>query len=133
MITAKSVTIFVGIGIAIAGAFALASVSREQGVVHKLLEISLGVFSLFAGLFISFDPTAGAPTLANVVTVLLFVRGLMGLVDGFQATVGKSWIFSAAVIDIVLAFLLDRVGPAGAAVTVGLYVGLKHHSSGASG
>ena len=59
-ITAKSVTILVGIGIAIAGASALASVSREQGVVHKLLDILLGVFSLFAGLFITFNPTAGA-------------------------------------------------------------------------
>jgi uncharacterized membrane protein HdeD (DUF308 family) len=50
---------------------------------------------------------------------------LIGLVFGLQAATGKSWIILSAVIDLVLAYLLYKMGPAGAAVTVGLYVGLS--------
>ena len=80
---------------------------------------------MIAALLIIFNPAAGAVSLGLVVTILLFARGLLGLVFGFQAAVGKGWIFFSAIIDLVLAVLLYRMGPAGAAVTVGLYVGLS--------
>lgn len=124
IITAMSVAILVGIGIAISGASALAAASRDQGG-QKLLDILLGLLGVVAALLIIFNPAAGAVSLGVVVTILLFARGLLGLVFGFQATAGKSWIFLSAAIDLVLAFLLYRMGPAGAAVTVGLYVGLS--------
>ena len=124
IITVTSVAILVGIGIAISGGSALAAASRDAGG-QKLLDILLGLLGVVAALLIIFNPAAGAVSLGLVVTILLFARGLLGLVFGFQATVGKSWIFFAAVIDLVLAFLLYRIGPAGAAVTVGLYVGLS--------
>jgi len=125
IITAMSVAIFVGIGIAISGVSALASAFRDEGVGHKLLDLLLGLFSLLAAFLVVFNPVAGALTLGTVVTILLFARGLIGLFFGLQAAVGKSWIILSAAIDILLAFLLYRLGPAGAAVTVGLYVGLS--------
>jgi uncharacterized membrane protein HdeD (DUF308 family) len=124
IITVTSVAILVGIGIAISGGSALAAASRDRGG-QKLLDILLGLLGVVAALLIIFNPAAGAVSLGLVVTILLFARGLLGLVFGFQATTGKSWIFFSAVIDLVLAFLLYRIGPAGAAVTVGLYVGLS--------
>jgi len=124
IITVESVAILVGIGIAISGASALASASRDQGG-QRLLDILLGLLGVVAALLIIFNPGAGAVGLGTVVTVLLFARGLLGLVFGFQATAGKSWIFLSAAIDLFLAFLLYRLGPAGAAVTVGLYIGLS--------
>jgi len=125
IITVTSVAILVGIGIAISGGSALASAFNDEGIGHKLLDILFGLFSLLAAFFIIFNPVAGALALGTVAMILLFVRGVVGLVFGFQAAVGKSWIILSAVIDIVLAFLLYRMGPAGAAVTVGLYVGLS--------
>ena len=124
IITVTSVAILVGIGIAISGGSALAAASRDHGG-QKLLDILLGLLGVVAALLIIFNPAAGAVSLGMVVTILLFARGLLGLVFGIQATAGKSWIFLSAVIDLVLAFLLYRMGPAGAAVTVGLYVGLS--------
>lgn len=125
IITVTSVAILVGIGIAISGASALASAFKDEGLGHKLLDILLGLFSLLAAFFIIFNPAAGALALGTVAMILLFARGVVGLVFGFQAAVGKGWIILSAVIDIVLAFLLYRMGPAAAAVTVGLYVGLS--------
>jgi uncharacterized membrane protein HdeD (DUF308 family) len=125
IITAMSVAIFVGIGIAISGGSALASAFRDEGVGHKLIDLLFGLFALIAAFFIIFNPAAGALSLGTVAMILLFARGVVGLVFGFQAAVGKAWIILSAVIDIVLAFLLYRIGPAGAAVTVGLYVGLS--------
>jgi uncharacterized membrane protein HdeD (DUF308 family) len=124
IITAMSAAIFVGIGIAVSGASALASASRDQGG-QRVLDILLGLLGVVAALLIIFNPAAGAVGLGTVVTILLFARGLIGLVFGFQAPAGKSWIFLSAAIDLVLAFLLYRTGPAGAAVAVGLYVGLS--------
>lgn len=124
IITVESVAILVGIGIAISGASALASASMAQGG-QKVLDILLGLLGVVAALLIIFNPGAGAVGLGTVVTILLFARGLLGLVFGIQATAGKGWIFLSAAIDLVLAFLLYRLGPAGAAVTVGLYVGLS--------
>jgi membrane protein HdeD len=124
IITATSVAILVGIGIAISGASALASASRDQGQ-QRVLDILLGLLGVIAALLIIFNPSAGAVGLGLVVTILLAVRGLLGLVFGFQAPAGKSWILLSAVVDLVLAFLLYRMGPAGAAVTVGIYVGLS--------
>jgi len=125
IITVTSVAIIVGIGIAISGVSALASAIKDEGVGHKLLDILLGLFSLLAALFVIFNPVAGALALGTVAMILLFARGLVGLFFGFQAAVGKSWIILSAAIDILLALLLYRLGPAGAAVTVGLYVGLS--------
>jgi uncharacterized membrane protein HdeD (DUF308 family) len=124
IITATSVAILVGIGIAISGASALASASRDRGE-QRLLDILLGLLGVIAALLIIFNPSAGAVGLGLMVTLLLFARGVLGLVFGFQATAGKGWIFLSAVVDLVLAFLLYRMGPAGAAVTVGIYVGLS--------
>jgi len=125
IITVMSVSILVGIGIAISGVSALVSAFKDEGTGHKLLEILLGLFSLVAAFFLIFFPVAGALTLGTVVMILLFARGLVGLFFGFQAASGKNWIFLSAAIDLLLAFLLYYVGPAGAAVTVGLFVGLS--------
>jgi len=125
IITVTSVAIVVGIGIAISGVSALMSAFKDEGIGHKLLDILLGLFGLLAAFIIIFNPVAGALALGTVAMILLFARGLTGLFFGFQAAVGKSWIFLSAAIDILLAFLLYRIGPAGAAVTVGLYVGLS--------
>ena len=125
IITVVSVAIVVGIGIAISGVSALASAFKDEGAGHKLLDILLGLFGLLAALFIIFNPVAGALTLGTVAMILLFARGLIGLVLGFQAAIAKSWILLSAAIDLVLAYLLYKMGPAGAAVTVGLYVGLS--------
>lgn len=125
IITVMSVSILVGIGIAISGVSALVSAFKDEGTGHKLLEILLGLFSLVAAFFLIFFPVAGALTLGTVVMILLFARGLVGLIFGFQAASGKNWIFLSAAIDLLLAFLLYYVGPAGAAVTVGLFVGLS--------
>lgn len=125
IITVMSVAILVGIGIGISGVSALASAFKDEGAGHKLLDILLGLFSLLAALFVIFNPVAGALTLATLAMILLLARGLIGLFFGFQAAAGKSWIFLSAAVDLLLAFLLYRIGPAGAAVTVGLYVGLS--------
>lgn len=125
VITVMSVAIVVGIGIAISGVSSLASAFKDEGAGHKLLDILLGLFGLLAAFFLIFYPVAGALTLGTVVTILLFARGLVGLFFGFQAASGRNWIFLSAAIDLLLAFLLYRIGPAGAAVTVGLYVGLS--------
>jgi len=125
IITVTSVAILVGIGIAISGGSALVSAFNDEGIGHKLLDTLFGLFSLLAALFIIFNPAVGALALGTVAMILLLARGVVGLVFGFQAAVGKSWIFLSAAIDILLAFLLYRMGPAAAAVTVGLYVGLS--------
>ena len=125
IITVMSVAILVGIGIGISGVSALASAFKDEGAGHKLLDILLGLFSLLAALFVIFNPVAGALTLATLAMILLLARGLIGLFFGFQAAAGKSWIFLSAAVDLLLAFLLYRIGPGGAAITVGLYVGLS--------
>jgi uncharacterized membrane protein HdeD (DUF308 family) len=125
IITVKAVSILVGIGIGISGVSALASAFKDEGAGHKFLDILLGLFSLLAAFFLIFNPVGGALTLGSVVMILLFARGLASLFLGFQAANGRNWIFLSAAVDLLLAFLLYRMGPAGAAVTIGLFVGLS--------
>jgi uncharacterized membrane protein HdeD (DUF308 family) len=125
IITVKAVSILLGIGIGISGVSALASAFKDEGAGHKLLDILLGLFSLLAALFLVFNPVGGALTLGSVVMILLFARGLISLFLGFQAANGRNWILLSAAVDLLLAFLLYRMGPAGAAVTIGLFVGLS--------
>ncbi len=125
IITVKAVSILLGIGIGISGVSALASAFKDEGAGHKLLDILLGLASLLAAFFLIFNPVGGALTLGSVVMILLFARGLISLFLGFQAANGRNWIFLSAAVDLLLAFLLYRMGPAGAAVTIGLFVGLS--------
>lgn len=125
IITVMSVAILVGLGFGISGVSALASAFKDEGAGHKLLDILLGLLSLLAAIFVIFNPVAGALTLGTIAMLLLFARGLIGLFLGFQAANARNLILLSAAIDLLLAFLLYRLGPAGAAVTVGLYVGLS--------
>lgn len=69
-------------------------------------EILLGVIGLLAGLYVLFNPVAGAITLVWAIGAWLLISGIFEVAFAFKARNDKAWRLFMGVLDVVLGVLL---------------------------
>jgi uncharacterized membrane protein HdeD (DUF308 family) len=114
------VLVFVGIAGVVIGI-------RSRSVHRRWTDILYGAASLLVGLFILFDPVAGAASLTLVFAVWLAFRGTIELGGARRARPGRlrGILIATGLVDWLLAIMLFLAFPFPAVQMLGMFVGVS--------
>lgn len=126
-ISTMAVTLFLGLILAVAGAFKVVQsfmVKEWSGFVWQLL---VGMIELLGGILVYFNPMKGAIAITLVIALVLIAEGLaqLGLAIKMRAQSGAGWMFLSSVITIVVGAALAMRLPYNGIYTPGTLVGVS--------
>ncbi|MGO4667755.1 HdeD family acid-resistance protein [Bosea sp. 2YAB26] len=126
-ISTMAVTLFLGLILAVAGAFKVVQsfmVKEWSGFVWQLL---VGMIELLGGILVYFNPMKGAIAITLVIALVLIAEGLaqLGLAIKMRAQSGVGWMFLSSIITIVVGVALAMRLPYGGIYAPGTLVGVS--------
>ena len=126
-ISTMAVTLFLGLILAVAGAFKVVQsfmVKEWSGFVWQLL---VGMIELLGGILVYFNPMKGAIAITLVIALVLIAEGLaqLGLAIKMRAQSGVGWMFLSSIITIVVGAALAMRLPYGGIYAPGTLVGVS--------
>jgi uncharacterized membrane protein HdeD (DUF308 family) len=98
---------------------------------RMLPNLVMGGITLVAGGIMAFSPLQGALTLAWLLVLWCFLRGIMQIITSFQLATGRGWLLASGILSVLLAVMIWRGWPSTALWALGLLVGLNLISAGA--
>lgn len=92
----------------------------------------LSLLSIAAGVFLLFNPLAGAVALTLVVGILFIVQGAFELVFAFETRPHRGWVgmLISGIASVILAILIAAGWPAVSAIVLGILLGVNLLSTG---
>ncbi len=125
-------TLFVGWVLLLAGLIALAGSFSIHGTGPFFGALLLSLLSLAAGVFLLFNPLAGAVVLTLFVGILFVFQGAFEIFFAFEMRPHASWVsmLLSGVASVVLSILIAAGWPAISAVALGILLGVNFLSSG---
>lgn len=126
-ISTMAVTLFLGLILAVAGAFKVVQsfmVKEWSGFVWQLL---VGMIELLGGILVYFNPMKGAIAITLVIALVLIAEGLaqLGLAIKMRAQSGVGWMFLSSIITIIVGVALAMQLPYGGIYAPGTLVGVS--------
>jgi uncharacterized membrane protein HdeD (DUF308 family) len=115
-----------------AGALMTVSAFNIHGTGPFFGALLIGLLTLIAGLFLAFNPIAGAVTLTILLGVLFLVQGTFEVVLAFEMRPhsGWTWMLLSGAASIVLALIIAVGLPAISAIALGILLGINFLSTG---
>jgi len=132
MISTLVATILVGWVFLISGVLTLYGSFSIHGTGPFFAELLLGLLSVVAGVYMLFNPLAGAAALALVVGVLFMLEGAFEIFFAFEMRPHPGWVgmLISGIASIVLAVLIAAGWPAISVVVLGILLGVNFLSTG---
>lgn len=120
-----SATLFLAWLMIFGGFFGLmGSISFDRGG-SRVVSIILSILTILAGVFAIANPLAASVSLTIIVIAWLVARGIIELVSAITTPLHRWWMVAMGLLDLLLAFLLYKAGPAGAMAVIGIYVAIS--------
>ena len=132
MISTLVATLLVGWVFLIFGVFSLYGSFSIHGTGPFFAALLLGLLSIVAGVYLLFNPLAGAAVLALVVGVLFMFEGAFEIFFAFEMRPHPSWVgmLISGIASIVLAVLIVAGWPAISVILLGILLGVNFLSTG---
>ena len=129
-----AVVVLVGWLLLISGILHLAFAWRSTRGAGVVWEVLVGIVYILIGYYVLSHPLVGLASLALVLAAYLFIEAILEFILGFQlrGLPGSGWILFDGLVTLVLAVLVWRAWPSGAAWVIGTIVGVSMFVSGIS-
>ncbi|HYM04279.1 MAG TPA: DUF308 domain-containing protein [Stellaceae bacterium] len=124
--------LLVGWVLLISGVVTLAGSFSIHGTGPFFAALLLGLLSIVAGVFLLFNPLAGAVALTLMVGVIFMVQGAFEMIFAFEMRPHSGWVgmLLSAVASIVMAILIVASWPAISVIVLGILLGVNFISTG---
>jgi len=125
-------TAFVGWLLLLAGCFMLAGAFSIMGAGPFFGALLVSLLSIGSGVFLLFNPVAGAAALTLLVGMLFMLQGAFELVFALEMRPYLPWggMLASAILSIVLALLIIIGWPGISLIALGILIGVNFISSG---
>jgi uncharacterized membrane protein HdeD (DUF308 family) len=132
MISTLAATFLVGWVFLISGVFTLYGSFSIHGTGPFFGALLLGLLSIVAGVYMLFNPLAGAAALTLVVGVLFMFEGAFEIFFAFEMRPHSGWVsvLISGIASVVLAVLIVASWPAISVVVLGILLGVNFLSTG---
>lgn len=134
VISTLATTLFVGGMLLISGGFTLAGSFHIHGTGPFFGALLLALLSIAAGVFLLWNPAAGAVALTLMVAAIFMVEGAFKVVFAFEMRPHRGWgaVMVSAVASIVVAVLIAAGWPQISLVALGVLLGVNFIFTGLS-
>lgn len=134
MLATLVATLFVGGLLFVNGAATLFSAFSVRGTGPFVAQVILGLLSVAGGVFLMFQPAAGAGVLTFAIGVLFLIQGAAEAFMSMKVRPdrGWGWMLASAAISVLLAVLILAHWPDSSTVTLGVLMGVNFLTSGAA-
>jgi len=125
-------TLLVGWAMLISGGFTLAGSFSIHGTGPFFGALLLGLLSVAAGIFLVFNPLAGAGALTFMLAVIFMVQGAFEIAFAFEIRPHSGWVgvLLSGLASVLLAVLIAAGWPAISAVILGIVLGVNFITTG---
>jgi len=129
-----AVVALVGWLLLISGVLHLAFAWRSTRPAGVVWEVLVGIVYILIGYYVLSHPLVGLASLALALAVYLFIEAILEFALGFRLRMlpGSGWVLFDGLVTLVLAVLVWRAWPSGAAWVIGTIVGVSMFVSGIS-
>jgi uncharacterized membrane protein HdeD (DUF308 family) len=127
LIAGLTITVFVGVMLAISGAARLLGAFKADSFGAGTLAFLGGVLALVVGLVMVARPGLGLTTLTLILTVYLFADGVSRVIVGFKVkpAPGWVWVIFGGIMSVLLGFFIGRDWPLSGDWAIGTLVGFQ--------
>lgn len=132
MISTLVTTLMVGWALLISGGFMLVGLFSIHGTGPFFGAALFSLLSIAAGIFLLFNPLAGAVALTLLLGVIFVVHGAFEISFGFEMRPHVGWMvmLASGIISILMALLIAASWPGISSILLGILLGINFLSSG---
>jgi uncharacterized membrane protein HdeD (DUF308 family) len=132
MVSTIAAVLLVGWVFAFAGVLMTMGAFSVHGTEHFFGALLIGLLTLIAGLFLMFNPIAGAVTLTILLGVLFLIQGSFEVALAFEMRPNANWIWMllSGAASIILAIIIAIGLPGISTIALGILLGINFLSTG---